>query len=140
MEIALASWFVLSILAGVIASQKGRSGPGFFLLSLLLSPLVGIIAALVAGQNTSRVEARKLSSHEYKRCPYCAELIKREATVCRYCGKEVHVTSFSSETSLQMLAPTQQETAFCTHCGIALRANANFCVNCGTRVPGRPSD
>jgi hypothetical protein len=45
-------WLALSILAGVIASQKGRSGMGFFLLSLVLSPLVGIIAALVAGQNT----------------------------------------------------------------------------------------
>jgi hypothetical protein len=60
-------WLALSILAGIIANRKGRSGIGFFLLSLVLSPLVGIIAALVAGQNTRRVEEKQIASHENKR-------------------------------------------------------------------------
>lgn len=40
-------WIILSILAGWIAGNKGRSSFGIFLLSLVLSPLVGIIVALV---------------------------------------------------------------------------------------------
>ena len=40
-------YIALCFLAGIIASQKRRSGFGFFLLALLFSPLVGIIAALV---------------------------------------------------------------------------------------------
>lgn len=41
-------WIVLSILAGVGARNKGRSFVGYFFLSLLLSPVIGLIAMAVA--------------------------------------------------------------------------------------------
>ena len=44
---AIIIWIVLSVLAGVGARNKGRSFAGFFFLSLLLSPLIGLIAMAV---------------------------------------------------------------------------------------------
>jgi hypothetical protein len=36
-------WIVLSIVAAVFAGSKGRSGFGWFLISCLLSPLIGLL-------------------------------------------------------------------------------------------------
>ena len=46
MLIFILFWFPLSIAVGVYASGKGRSGFGLFLLSVFLSPIVGLLFAV----------------------------------------------------------------------------------------------
>jgi hypothetical protein len=41
-------WGILCFIPAGIASSKGRSGAGFFMLSFFFSPLIGVIAALIA--------------------------------------------------------------------------------------------
>ncbi|CAH0534634.1 hypothetical protein VST7929_02584 [Vibrio stylophorae] len=44
-------WIIFAVVVGAIAKGKGLSGIGFFLLSILLSPLIGLIVALVIPAN-----------------------------------------------------------------------------------------
>ncbi|TVO37374.1 zinc ribbon domain-containing protein [Vibrio algivorus] len=65
-------WVILSIIVGSLATKYGRSGFGFFVLSLLLSPLVGGIVLIIAGrtiQNELEREAikEKVRKHIYQK-------------------------------------------------------------------------
>ena len=104
-------WFALSVLAGVVAGNKGRSSVGFFMLAVFFSPLVGLLGAWVARPASviEKEKARSGKSRDYKQCPMCAETVKQAALKCRYCGADLTQSENDDQTGSECGQPVEKQ-------------------------------
>lgn len=113
----LIAFLILCVLISFIASKKGRSGPLLFLamaappvpLMLLISfmlgnnmeakplamwvaaflcPVVGFFWAIMA-KNKEQMAVETGNYGDMKKCPFCAEPVRKEAIKCKHCSSEL---------------------------------------------------
>jgi len=93
MEDFLAIWLLLalplSILVGFAGRRKGGSFLAAFVVSLLLSPLIGALVVALHSPRTEVLEARAIKKGKARRCPECKELIQPDARICKHCGHKL---------------------------------------------------
>lgn len=80
------SYFIICLVAlipATIAANKGCNLVIWFIYAMFLW-LIAFIHSLLLKDNDGSLRQRG-----YRKCPYCAEYIRPEAKVCRFCGRNL---------------------------------------------------
>lgn len=87
-------WFLAALLFGglgaVVAQRRSGETFGGFLIGFLFGPFGVIIAALKGPDRAAAARAERAAIRQgLRKCPHCAEFVKQEASVCRFCQRDL---------------------------------------------------
>lgn len=102
------TWLIFSFLVAILADNWRRSGIGYFLLSILLTPLVGILVLAFSGKNSDALEKEQIINNKLTKCPFCKELIKPDAIKCKHCGSDISSQTQFLETKVAKLTKHEE--------------------------------
>lgn len=93
---------IIALIPAFIARSKGRSFLIWYLYGVILW-IVALIHSLVIKPYDEVLAAQG----QLIKCPYCAEYVKAEAAVCKYCRNELPVLSPSEKESQKEIAKSE---------------------------------
>jgi len=121
---------ILGLIPAFIADSKGRS----FILWWMFGAALFIVAlpvSILISDETYPTPAKKDDINDMKKCPECAEWIKKEARLCRYCGTRFNDSNDSVPEPKEIDKPRKSYCPKCNEIKIIDNSCIGECPECG---------
>jgi len=111
-------WFIACLLLWILALPLYIANRGKFV-------QINQVARLDQNALAAGI-AQPVNAADYQKCPYCAELIKREAIICRFCGRDLSISGSGIVAAKNVITtprPTPRATdsiRVCPKCGVPM--------------------
>jgi hypothetical protein len=147
-------WLVLAFVVAAGAKNRGRSYGLFFMLSILLSPLISAFIMLVLGEkisipgqqvnNTYSPSQRSINQTE-KKCKSCGSIVSVDFRKCPNCGSydfsdKNNSIDLSKVESISHIE-TDNATIICPHCSAKFKLSISIkdfketnCIKCKKKI------
>ena len=112
---------VLAFGVGKLAEKQGRNFVGWFILSLILSPILVALLLLLLGKSTAAAVEELSREQTIKvRCTECGDAVDEAADFCPNCGSELPDVTSDSETAEKHQKTQTSESRNLSSMGILL--------------------
>jgi hypothetical protein len=97
---------LIGLIPAAVAASKGRNFMAWWFYGAAMW-IVAMPWSLMLKPDRRAIEARELSGGDTRKCPHCAEIIKAEAKVCRFCGRDVEpIASATAHSAAPRIEPS----------------------------------
>ena len=138
------------ILSSIAVKKKNRDQLGWFVVGFLFG-VFGLIAAILMDKTGEPHDQESFkspfdASTQTKKCPDCAETIKLEAKICRFCNRrftdneliqQTHAARQRYEGKERQLIEDPRPKWECPACNQLNKSTNKLCSNCLAERPAR---
>lgn len=96
---------------------------------------IALVASLIILGISAPLVRTEKAAKESKKCPHCAELVKKEALKCRFCGHEFPLAETAAEEQAEKTR-VPGRMIDCPHCRRQIPRAVNRCPFCRHDVRG----
>jgi len=127
---------LLGLIPAAIARNKGYSFGKWWLYGSFLF-IVALPHSILLKPNKVGIERKRLEEG-FRKCPFCAEFINKNAVICRFCGRSLPEEIYEEINE----NPEEIDIVKCLKCAEKIEdPKAIFCSKCGAKlIPETPEE
>lgn len=95
-----------------------------------IATIIGVILFVAGTLQEGKIEPLSTYTNYHRKCPFCAELIKEDAVICRFCNRDLPAYIQPTEVEAEERGKVVPYPKICNKCGTRYPEEHLICPDC----------